>query len=61
LEGRRFYNIEELEVAVGEWLLTQQPDLYRDGIFKFGPTWVKCISVLRDYVEKHHTSVKQMS
>jgi hypothetical protein len=39
-------------MAVGEWLGMQQPDLYRDGIFKLVPRWDKRINVLGDYVEK---------
>jgi hypothetical protein len=34
-----------------KWL-TQEPDFYRDGIFKFVAKEDKCISVLGDYVEK---------
>jgi hypothetical protein len=52
LGGRRFHNNEEVEMAVGEWLRMQEPDFYRDGIFKLVPRWDKCINVLRDYVEK---------
>jgi hypothetical protein len=39
-------------MAVRERLRMQQPDPYRDGIFKFVPRWDKCINVLGDYVEK---------
>jgi hypothetical protein len=52
LGGRRFHNNEEVEMAVGEWLRMQEPDFYRDGIFKLVPRWDKCISVLGDRVEK---------
>jgi hypothetical protein len=52
LGGRRFHNNEEVEMAVGERLRMQEPDFYRDGIFKLVPRWDKCISVLGDYVEK---------
>jgi hypothetical protein len=39
-------------MAVRKWLRMQQPDFYSDGIFKFVPSWDKCINVLGDYVEK---------
>jgi hypothetical protein len=52
LGGRRFHNNEEVEMAVGEWLRMQEPDFYRDGIFKLVPKWDKCINVLGDYAEK---------
>jgi len=31
----------------------QESKLYNDGVFKVMPTWNKCITVLRDYVEKY--------
>jgi hypothetical protein len=34
LGGRRFHSNEEVEMAVSEWLVMEEPDLYRDGIFK---------------------------
>jgi hypothetical protein len=52
LGGRRFHNNEEVEMAVGEWFRMQEPDFYRDGIFKLVPRWDKCTNVLGDYVEK---------
>jgi hypothetical protein len=52
LEGRRFHNNEEVEMAVREWLRTQKLDFYRDEVFKFLPGWDKCVNVLGDYVEK---------
>jgi hypothetical protein len=51
LGGRRF-NDDEVEMAVRDWLGMQQPDFYRDGIFKLVPRCDKCISVLGDYAEK---------
>jgi hypothetical protein len=39
-------------MAVGERLWMQEPDFYRDGIFKLMPRWDKCINVLGDYGEK---------
>jgi hypothetical protein len=35
----RFYNNEEAEIGIREWLRTQEPDVYRNGIFKFVPGW----------------------
>jgi hypothetical protein len=52
LAGRRFHSNEEVEMAVSEWLGMQQPDFYRDGIFKLVPRWDRCIGVVGDYVEK---------
>jgi hypothetical protein len=52
LGGCRFHNNEEVEMVAGEWLRMQEPDFYRDGIFKLVPRWDKCINVLGDYVEK---------
>jgi hypothetical protein len=52
LAGRQFHNNEEVEMAVNEWLCMQEPDFYRDGIFKLVPKWDKCISVLGYCVEK---------
>jgi hypothetical protein len=49
--GRRFHDNKE-EMAVRETLRMQEPDFYRDGIFKFVPRWHKCINVLEDYVGK---------
>jgi hypothetical protein len=46
LGRRRFHCNAEVEMAVGEWLGMQQPDFYRDGIFKLVPRWDKCIGVL---------------
>jgi hypothetical protein len=39
-------------MEVREWLQMQEPDFYRDGIFKFMPRWGKCISVLGDFFKK---------
>jgi hypothetical protein len=52
LAGRRFHRNEEVEMAVCGCLRMQEPDLYREGIFKLAPTWGKCINVLGYYVEK---------
>jgi hypothetical protein len=52
LACRRFYSNEEAEMAVSEWLRMQEPDFYRDGLFKFVPRWDKRSDVLGDYVEK---------
>jgi hypothetical protein len=52
LAGRRFHSNEEAEMAVRGLLRMQEPDFYRDGIFKLVPRWEKCISVLGDYFEK---------
>jgi hypothetical protein len=52
LGGHRFYNNEDVEMAVGERLQMQEPDFYCDGIFKLVLKWDKCINVLRDYVKK---------
>jgi hypothetical protein len=41
-----------VQTAVGEWLGMQEPDFYRDGMFKRMQRWNKCINVLGDYVEK---------
>jgi hypothetical protein len=41
-----FYNNEEVEVAVREWLQRQQPHFYHDGIFELVTRWDTCISVL---------------
>jgi hypothetical protein len=49
---------EEEEMAVREQLRIQQPDFYRDVIFKLAPNWDKCTSVLADYVENNDISVK---
>jgi hypothetical protein len=48
----RIHNNEEVELAFGNWLRIQEPDFYRDGVFKLVPRWDKCINVLGDYVEK---------
>jgi hypothetical protein len=40
------------KMAVYEWLRMQEPDFYRDGIFKLVPRWDKCILVLGDYVAR---------
>jgi hypothetical protein len=40
------------QTAVGEWVRMQEPDFYREGIFKLVPRWDKCISVLVEYVER---------
>jgi len=42
----------EMEMAVREWLQIQEPDCYRNGIFKLGPRWNKCINVLVDWAAK---------
>jgi len=34
MEGRWFYNNEEVERAIPEWLRMQEQHLYHDGIFK---------------------------
>jgi hypothetical protein len=47
-------------MAVCKSLQTQEPDFYRDGIFKLVPKWDKCIIVPRDYVENNYTLVEQM-
>jgi hypothetical protein len=47
-----FYNSEEVNVAVSEWLRMKEPDLHSDGVFKQVPRWEKCIFVLEDHVEK---------
>jgi hypothetical protein len=52
LGGRRFHNNQEVEMAVGEWLLMQEPDFYGDGMFNLVPRWDKCIIVLADCVGK---------
>jgi hypothetical protein len=52
LGGHQFHNNEKVEIAVGEWLRMQEPDFYRDGIFKLVPRSDKSINVLGDYVEK---------
>jgi hypothetical protein len=40
------------KMAIRECLRMQEPDFYRDGIFKLVPRWDKSIHVLRDYAEK---------
>jgi hypothetical protein len=52
LGGRQLHSNGEVEMAVGEWLRVQEPDCYRDGIFKLVPKWDKCINVLGEYVKK---------
>jgi hypothetical protein len=44
--GRRFHSNEEVEMVVRELLRMQQPDFYREGIFKLVPEWDKCINIL---------------
>jgi hypothetical protein len=39
-------------MAVRERLRMQEPDFYRDGIFKSVPRWDKCVNVPEDFVEK---------
>jgi hypothetical protein len=50
--GHQFHNNEEEEMAVGKLFRMQEPNFYRDEIFKLLPTWDKCINVLGDYAEK---------
>jgi hypothetical protein len=52
LAGRRLHSDEEVQMAVCERVRIQEPDFYRDGIFKHVRRWGKYINVLRDYVEK---------
>jgi len=35
----------EVEMALREWLRKQEPDLYRNGIFKLMSRWDKCIMI----------------
>jgi hypothetical protein len=46
VEGRRFHNNEEVEVAVCEWLQMQDCDLYHDRSFKLVPRFNRCVSLL---------------
>jgi hypothetical protein len=46
------HNNEEVEIAVCEWLLMQEPDFYHKGILNLMPRWEKCIDVLGYHVEK---------
>ena len=46
VEGHRFHNNEEVEVAVREWLRMQERDLYHDRIFRLVPRYNSCISLL---------------
>jgi hypothetical protein len=50
--GCCFYNNEEGEVAVHEWLQMQKPDFYHTGTFKLMPRWDTRINVLWDCTEK---------
>jgi hypothetical protein len=46
-------------MAVREWLKMQQPDLYRDGIFKLVQKGDKCIDLLGGVLVKNYdTSVE---
>jgi len=47
-----FTVMEEVEVAVSEWLQMQKPVFYCSGIFKCVSRWVNCISLFGDCVEK---------
>jgi hypothetical protein len=46
------YNNEEVEVAVNEWLLMQEPGLYRNVIFKLMSWQDECISVPGSCVQR---------
>jgi hypothetical protein len=48
-------------MAVREWLRMQEPDFYRDEIFKLLPRWDKCIRVLGNYAKKNGTSVSYIN
>jgi len=46
-----FHSNGAVEMTVREWLQIQQPEFYRDEIFKLMPTWDSCINVLGEYRE----------
>jgi hypothetical protein len=45
--------MKKAEMTVSEWLQMQEPDLYRDGVFKLVLRWDRCINVLGEGVEKY--------
>ena len=42
LAGRSSYKIEEVEMAIYEWLWMERPDACCDRIIKLLPRWDKC-------------------
>jgi hypothetical protein len=47
-----FHSNGAVEMAVRELLQIQQPEFYRDEIFKLIPTLDSCISMLGEYSEE---------
>jgi len=52
LGGQRFDDGVAVEAFVRNWLMSQPPSFYYNGIKKLPIRWEKCISKSGDYVEK---------
>jgi hypothetical protein len=50
-----------MEMTIREWLRIQEPDFYREGIFKFVPRWDKCNNVFGVMLKNNDKSVVQMN
>ena len=52
LAGKGFTDVEDLQHAVIDWLNSQAPVWYEEGISKLVSRYDKCLYVQGDYVEK---------
>ena len=53
LAGKRHADDEDLQHAVVDWLNSQAPVWYEEGISKLVSRYDKCLNVQGDYVEKY--------
>lgn len=52
LRGKHFANIDEMKVAVNQWLSETPKEFFANGIRKLTKRWEKCVAIGGDYIEK---------